>query len=223
MLASVLEELAGNNLNNRMNPKVDNYLLQGCGRCSLGGTPDCKVHKWTEELELLRRIVLDCGLTEELKWGVPCYTFQKNNVLLISAFNEFCSLSFLKGALLNDANNILVKPGENTQAARLVKFTNIQEIIKLEAELKSYIVEAVEIEKAGLNVKFKKAPEPIPEELQIKFDEMPELETAFKSLSPGRQRGYMLHFSQPKQSKTRLSRVEKCIENILRGKGLNDR
>lgn len=208
--------------NSKMNPKVDKYLIDGCMRCPLGATPDCKVNNWPEELEKLRMIVLDCGLTEELKWGVPCYTFQKSNVLIISAFKEYCSLNFFKGALLKDAHRILEKPGENTQAGRLVKFTNIKQIVDLEPVLKEYIYEAVEAEKAGLKVNTKKNPEPIPEELQNKFAEIPTLKTAFDALTPGRQRAYILHFSAPKQSKTRVSRIEKCMEKILAGKGLND-
>ncbi|KAB2336165.1 hypothetical protein F7731_11745 [Cytobacillus depressus] len=208
--------------NNIMNSKVDKYLAEGCWRCPLGGTLDCKVHKWPEELEKLRMIVLDCGLTEEVKWGVPCYTFQKSNVAIVSAFNEYCSLSFFKGALLKDAYNILEKPGENTQAARLVRFTNVQKIVELEPVLKDYINEAIEVEKAGLKVNVKKNPEPIPEELQNKFDEIPALKTAFEALTPGRQRAYILYFSQAKQSKTRVSRIEKHMQQILNGQGLND-
>ncbi|ANB57530.1 bacteriocin-protection, YdeI/OmpD-Associated family protein [Anoxybacillus sp. B7M1] len=207
---------------NPMNPKVDQYLTEGCGRCPLVSTPDCKVNKWPKELEELRTIVLGCGLTEEVKWGIPCYTFQKSNVVTISAFNEYCALSFFKGALLKDDHHILEKPGENTQAARRIRFTNIQEIAELEPVLKAYINEAIEIEKAGLKVDFKKNPEPIPEELQKKFDEIPALKTAFGSLTPGRQRAYILYFSGAKQSKTRESRIEKYIQHILNGKGLND-
>ena len=160
-----------------------------------GGTPDCKVHRWPEELAKLRKIVLDCGLTEELKWGIPCYTYNKSNVATVSAFNEYCSISFFKGALLKDAHRILEKPGKNTQAARLVRFTNVQEIDKLETVLKDYIFEAIEVEKTGLKVDFKKNPEPIPEELQDKFDEIPALKNAFDALTPGRQRAYILYFS----------------------------
>ena len=188
-----------------------------------GGTSDCKVHRWPEELAKLRKIVLDCGLTEELKWGIPCYTYNKSNVATVSAFNEYCSISFFKDALLKDAHRILEKPGKNTQAARLVRFTNVQEIVEIETVLKDYIFEAIEVEKAGLKVDFKKNTEfTIPEELQNKFDEIPALKTAFDALTPGRQRAYILYFSAPKQSKTRESRVEKCMQQILNGKGLND-
>ncbi len=167
-------------------------------------------------------IVLDCGLKEELKWGIPCYTYNKSNVITVAAFNEYCSISFFKGALLKDTHHILEKPGENTQAARLVRFTNVQEIGALETILKDYIYETIEVEKAGLKVGFAKNPEPIPEEFQHKLDEIPALKTAFEALTPGRQRAYILHFSAPKQSKTRGSRVEKCMQKILDGKGLND-
>ncbi|SDW44669.1 Uncharacterized conserved protein YdeI, YjbR/CyaY-like superfamily, DUF1801 family [Marininema mesophilum] len=194
--------------NSKMNPKVDIYLT--------------KVYKWPEELEKLRMIVLDCGLTEELKWGAPCYTYQKSNIVIIGAFNDYCTISFFKGALLKDAHRILEKAGENTQAARLVRFTNVQEIVEIEPVLKAYIYEAIEVEKAGLKVNFKKNPEPIPEEFQNKLDEIPALKTAFDALTPGRQRAYILYFSSPKQSKTRVSRIEKYKQKILDGKGLND-
>jgi uncharacterized protein YdeI (YjbR/CyaY-like superfamily) len=194
---------------NRMNPKVDVYLS--------------KAKKWQEEFEKLRMIILDCGLTEELKWGVPCYTFQKRNIVLIHGFKEYCALLFFKGALLNDANGILIKQTKNTQAARQIRFTNVREIVEMEPILKAYIYEAVEVEKAGLNVNLKKTSEfIIPEEFQNKLDEIPALKTAFDALTPGRQRAYILYFSAPKQSKTRESRVEKCMQQILKGKGLND-
>jgi len=203
---------------------IDTYLLEGCGRCPLGGTPQCKVNTWREELEFLRRIVLECGLIEEMKWGVPCYTHKNKNVLLVSAFKEFCSLSFFKGALLKDEHGILKKPGENSQAARIIKFTSPHQVAGLEAILKAYIYEAVEIEKAGLKVKMKKSSEfNIPQEFKDKLNQSPSLEAAFKALTPGRQRGYLLHFSQPKQSKTRVSRIEKCIPKIMEGKGFHDR
>jgi uncharacterized protein YdeI (YjbR/CyaY-like superfamily) len=193
---------------NSMNPKVDRYLR--------------RAKKWQKEMEKLRRISLACGLTEELKWGKPCYTFQQSNVVIIQGFKEFCALLFCKGALLNDANGILEKPGENTQAARRIPFTNVREIVEMEPILKAYVHEATEAEKAGLKVNFKKNPEPIPEELQNKLDEIPALKTAFDALTPGRQRAYILYFSAAKQSKTRESRIEKCMQQILNGKGLND-
>jgi len=193
----------------RMNPKVDVYLSNA--------------KKWRKELEKLRMIILDCQLTEELKWGKPCYTFQKNNIVIILPLKEYCALLFCKGALLNDANGILIKPGENTQAARQIRLTNVREIVEMETILKAYIYEAIEVEKAGLKVNFKKTAEfVIPEEFQNKLDEIPALKTAFDALTPGRQRAYILYFSAPKQSKTRESRVEKCMQQILNGKGLND-
>ncbi len=205
-----------------MNTSVENYFVDGCMRCSLGGTPDCKVHQWTNELALLRRIVLSCGLTEACKWGVPCYTFENNNVVMISAFKGFCSISFFKGALLKDVESLLTKPGENAQAARLLKFTDARQITEIEAQIRAYIFEAIEVEKAGLKVEFKKNPEPIPDELQARLDEDSVFRSAFEALTPGRQRGYIIHFSQPKQSSTRLSRIEKCTANILNGVGMHD-
>jgi uncharacterized protein YdeI (YjbR/CyaY-like superfamily) len=175
-------------------------------------------------IEKLRMIILDCQLTEELKWGKPCYTFQKSNIVLIHGFKEYCALLFCKGALLKDANGILIQQTENTQAARQIRFTNVREIVEMEPILKAYIYEAIEVEKAGLKVNFKKNTELIfPEEFQNKLDEIPALKTAFDALTPGRQRAYILYFSAPKQSKTRESRVEKCMQQILNGKGLNDR
>jgi uncharacterized protein YdeI (YjbR/CyaY-like superfamily) len=192
-----------------MNPKVDVYLT--------------KAKKWQEELEKLRIIILDCQLAEELKWGKPCYTFEKHNIVIILPLKEYCALLFCKGALLNDANGILITPGENTQAARQIRFTNVREIVEMETILKAYIHEAIEVEKAGLKVNFKKITEfLIPDELQNKLGEIPALKTAFNALTPGRQRAYILYFSAPKQSKTRESRVEKCMQQILHGKGLND-
>jgi len=192
-----------------MNPGVDLYIS--------------KSEKWREELEKLRTIVLDCQLTEELKWGVPCYTFQESNVVLMHVFKEYCALLFVKGALLKDANGILIQQTENTQAARQVRFTNVQEIVAMETTLKAYINEAVEVEKAGLNVNFKKTTEfNLPEEFQKKLDEIPALKTAFTALTPGRQRAYLLYFSAPRQAKTRESRVEKWMPQILKGKGLED-
>jgi uncharacterized protein YdeI (YjbR/CyaY-like superfamily) len=190
-----------------MNPKVDAYLS--------------KAKKWQSEMRRLRTIVLDFGLTEELKWYQPCYTFENGIVLLISAFKEYCTIAFFKGSLLKDPKGILVSPGENSQAVRQARFTSVQEIAELEPALKSYIEEAIAIEKAGLKVQ--KNPQiAIPEEFQHKLDETPALKTAFEALTPGRRRVYIMHFSQPKQSKTRESRIEKCIPQILDGKGLDD-
>ena len=174
-------------------------------------------------MEKLRRISLGCELTEELKWGKPCYTFQNSNIVLIHGFKEYCALLFFKGALLKDAKGILVQQTKNVQAARQIRFTNVREIDKIEPILKAYIKEAIEVEKAGLKVDYKKTADfAIPEEFQNKLDEIPALKTAFDALTPGRQRGYILYFSAPKQSKTRESRIEKCMQQILDGKGLND-
>jgi uncharacterized protein YdeI (YjbR/CyaY-like superfamily) len=208
---------------NRMNPKVDVYFTAGCGRCSLVNTPQCKVHNWDKELEILRTIVLDCGLDEELKWSHPVYTLQKSNIVMIGAFNENCVLSFFKGALLKDTDKILSKPGENTQSGRVIRFTDVREIIEKKDIIKVYIYEAIAIEKAGLKVDFKETKDfIIPEELEKKFEENSALKTAFYALTPGRQRGYILHFSQPKQSKTREERIKKRMSQILIGKGLNN-
>jgi len=194
---------------NRMNPKVDFYFS--------------KAKKWQEEFEKLRTIILDCGLTEELKWGCPCYTFEKTNIVLIHGFKEYCALLFFKGALLNDASGILIQQTENVQAARQIRFTNVREIAKMKPVLKAYINEAIEVEKAGLKVNLKKTKEfDIPEEFQNKLNQTPALKKAFNALTPGRQRAYLLYFSQPKQSKTRAARVEKCVQQILNGRGLND-
>lgn len=207
-----------------MNSGVDIYLSEGCGRCSLGGTPDCKVHSWQEELKLLRIIMLESGLTEEVKWSVPCYTFQDRNILIVSAFKDYCSVSFFKGTLLQDEKGLLEKPGENSQAARLFKFTSVRQIIESEPYIKAYIHEAIEIEKSGQKVDFRQKDElDLPEELQYRMEEDPELKEAFEALTPGRQRGYVLYFSAPKQSKTRESRIEKYIPKILEGKGFHDR
>lgn len=206
-----------------INPNVDNYIADGCGRCSYFGTPKCKVHRWEKELVQLRKILLDCGLTEEYKWSQPCYTFQKKNVLIMTAFKEYCALNFFKGALLKDRKGILTKPGENTQAGRQLRFTSIKEIHKLESVMREYILEAIEIEKKGLKVDLKKTADyVIPEELQNKFEDNPKLKSAFERLTPGRQRAYIMYFSQPKQSKTRQSRIEKYIPKILSGQGLLD-
>lgn len=205
-----------------MNNNIDKYLDEGCGRCPLGGTPDCKVHPWVDHLRALRTIVLECGLAEELKWSVPCYTMEGKNILLVSALKDCATVSFFKGSLLKDSRGWLVKPGPHSQATRYLKFTDVKSIAKWEREIKAYIHEAIEVEKAGLEVVFKKNPEPIPEELEAKFKADPMLKSAFEGLTPGRQRGYILYFSQPKQSKTRVSRIEKCTANILNGIGLHD-
>jgi uncharacterized protein YdeI (YjbR/CyaY-like superfamily) len=193
-----------------MNPKVDGFIR--------------KSKKWKAEYEKMREIVLDCGLTEDFKWMHPCYTLDGKNVVLIHGFKEYCAFLFHKGALLKDPHDILIQQTKNVQAARQIRFTNVQEIVEMESILKAYVEEAVEVEKAGLEVDFKKTTEfAIPEEFQVKLDENPVLKETFEALTPGRQRAYLLHFSGAKQSKTRESRVEKCIPLILDGIGLNDR
>ncbi len=192
-----------------MNPKVDFYFI--------------KAKKWQKEFETLRSIVLDCQLTEELKWDNPCYTFEKKNIVLIHGFKDYCALLFFKGALLKDPKGILVQQTENVQSARQIRFTNVQEIVKLNLTLKSYIYEAVKVEESGLKVEFKKTSEfAVPEEFQNKLDKNRALKTAFKALTPGRQRAYLFYFSSAKQSKTRSARVEKYVEQILDGRGLDD-
>jgi len=194
---------------NKMNPKVDFFFH--------------KSQKWQKELAKLRTIVLDCQLTEELKWGVPCYMLQKSNIVLIHEFKEYCAFLFFKGALLTDAKGILVQQTKNVQATRQIRFANVQEIVEMESILKTYIHQAIEVEKAGLKVDFKKTTEfDIPKEFQNKLDEMPALKEAFEALTPGRQRAYILYFSAPKLSKTREARVEKCVDLIFDGMGLND-
>ncbi len=194
---------------NRANTEVDLYLAN--------------LKNWRAETEKLRTILLACQLTEELKWRKPCYTFQNSNVALIGGFKEYCALTFFKGVFLEDASDILKKPGENTQTARLIRFTNLQEIVEMEPILKDYVREAIDVEKAGLKVEPRKTLKlALPDELQSRLDESPALKKAFDALTPGRQRGYVLHFSGAKQSKTRASRIEKHVERILDGKGLND-
>jgi len=194
---------------NKTNPKVDAVLRQS--------------KKWQEELQTLRAIVLNCGLTEELKWYQPCYTFEGRNIVLIHGFKEYCALLFFKGVLLKDPQGILIQQTENVQAGRQIRFTSVREIVKMKAVLKAYIHEAIEVEKAGLKVKLKKTADfKTPEEFQQKLDEMPALKTAFHALTPGRQRGYLFYFSQAKQSKTRSARVEKCMQQIFDGKGFDE-
>ena len=181
-----------------------------------------KAKKWREELQELRRIILGCGLTEEVKWASPCYTFENANVIVIGGFKESCVISFFKGALLKDAEGLLTKPGQNTQSVRVIRFRNVREIVEREPILKAYIREAMAVEKAGLKVSLKKNPEPVPVELRRKLEAMPALKTAFEALTPGRRRAYILYFSAAKQSGTREARIEKCVPRILKGRGLND-
>ena len=192
-----------------MNPKVDWFFA--------------KDTHWQKEYEKLRKIILDCGLIEELKWGCPCYTFENTNIVLIHGFKEYCALLFFKGALLNDPNGILIQQTKNVQSARQIRFTNAREIVKMEKILKAYVYEAIEAERAGLKVKLKKTSEfKIPEEFQKRLDKSTALKKAFDALTPGRQRAYIFYFSQAKQSKTREARVEKYLKQILNGKGLDD-
>ncbi|TGM99837.1 YdeI/OmpD-associated family protein [Leptospira dzoumogneensis] len=192
-----------------MNPKVDFFFN--------------KAKQWKEEYESMRKIALASGLTEELKWGQPCYTFQNNNIVLIHGFKEYCAFLFFKGALLKDPKGVLIQQTKNVQSARQIRFTNLKEIDKLKTSLKSYIKNAIEVEKSGQKVNFKKTKEfDMPEEFLSKLEESPNLRSAFDSLTPGRQRGYLLHFSSAKQSKTREARIEKYIPHILKGKGLDD-
>jgi uncharacterized protein YdeI (YjbR/CyaY-like superfamily) len=193
----------------RKNPRVDFYFT--------------KAERWQEESKKLRKIILDCGLTEELRWGKPCYTFEKSNIVLIHGFKEYCALLFMKGALFKDPKGILVQQTENVQSARQIRFTNARQIVALEPTLKAYIREAIEVEKSGAEVKYKKTSEfKMPEEFRTRLAELPALRRAFDELTPGRQRGYLLYFSGAKQSATRESRIEKCMPHILEGRGLND-
>ena len=193
-----------------MNPKVDEFII--------------KAKQWQEEYETLREIILDCGLTEELKWGVPCYTIENSNIVLIHGFKEYCAVLFFKGALLKDSMGILIQQTANTQSTRQIRFTGVDGIVEMESLLKAYIHEAIEVEKAGLKVELKETNEyEVPEEFQAKLDELPALKTAFEGLTPGRQRAYLLYFSSAKQSKTRETRVEKFMQHILDGKGLDDK
>ena len=192
-----------------MNPEVDKFLKEA--------------GQWQEEFAKLRTIILDCGLTEELKWGKPCYTFQNGNVVLIHGFKEYCAILFMKGALLKDPRGILIQQTENVQAARQARFTHVREISRLEPVLKAYIKEAIAVEKAGMEVTYKKTSEfKMPDEFRKRLNEMPALKTAFEALTPGRQRAYLLYFSAAKQAKTREVRVEKCMDLIFDGIGLND-
>jgi uncharacterized protein YdeI (YjbR/CyaY-like superfamily) len=210
-----------------MNQTAETYFTDGCGRCTKGGTPACKVNTWAAELAALRALVLEAGLKEECKWGVPCYTFgndeKRGNVVLIHSFKEYCALLFIKGALLKDAKGILIQQTENVQGGRQLRFTDDREITKLKSTIKAYLQEAIAVEKAGLKVNMKPTSEfAMPTEFQSALDQSAKLKTAFYALTPGRQRAYLLHFAAAKQSKTREARIEKCTPIILSGKGLLD-
>lgn len=206
----------------KLNPQVDKYLIDGCMRCKFGGTPQCKVNNWREELELLRQIVLETGLTEEIKWGAPIYTHKGKNIVSVGALKESANIGFFKGVLLADKHKILQQQG-NLQSDRIIKFTNVNDIERVKDVLKSYVLEAIAIEESGKKVEFKKNPEPIPDELLEAFEQDPAFKKAFYVLTAGRQRGYIIHFSQPKQSQTRIGRIEKYKEQIFNGIGLNDK
>lgn len=205
-----------------MNPEVDKYLIDGCMRCKYGGTPQCKVLNWVEELELLRQIVLETGLTEEIKWGVPVYTYKGKNVVTVNALKESANIGFFKGVLLADKLKLLQQQG-NIQSDRIIKFTNTKDIVSVKDVLKTYVLEAIAIAESGKKVELVKNPEPIPDELLKAFEEDPAFKKSFYALTPGRQRGYVIHFSQPKQSQTRIGRIEKCKKLIFNGIGLNDK
>jgi uncharacterized protein YdeI (YjbR/CyaY-like superfamily) len=204
-----------------MTRNVETYFLEGCGRCPLGGTPECKVHRWHHELLALRRLVLECGLVEACKWGVPCYTYQGKNIVMVATFKDNCFISFFKGALLHDEHNILIFPGPNAQMDKVIRFTRLEDILKIDDWIKTYIFEAIEVEKAGLKVPKSKMPE-LPEELLRKFEEVPAFKTAFEALTPGRKKGWILYFSAPKQTQTKVSRIVHSIPKILNGEGLHD-
>lgn len=205
-----------------MTTHVETYFSDGCGRCPLGGTPACKVHHWQHELIALRRIVLDCGLDEECKWGVPCYTFQGKNVVMVSALKDSCAITFFNGSLLHDEHDILTFAGPNSQVDKLIRFTRLEDILSIEARIKDYIFEAIEVEKAGLKVQKSQALQ-LPDELKRKFEEIPALQSAFEALTSGRQRSWALYFSAPKQPQTREARILKSVQKILNGEGLHDK
>lgn len=205
------------------NPKVNQFFLDGCGRCPLTATPNCRVHQWQEELDFLRNMLLATELTEDLKWGFPCYTYQGKNVLMLGAFKESCTLSFMKGVLIEDNKGLLEKPGENSQSGRVIRFSGLTKIIENEALIRDYVQAAIDIEKKGLKVEdLPKTELVVPDELLDKFDEIPTLKTAFYALTPGRQRAYLIHFNSAKQVQTRVARIVKYIPKIFEGKGFNE-
>jgi uncharacterized protein YdeI (YjbR/CyaY-like superfamily) len=207
----------------KANPQVDAFLKAGCGRCEKGGTPLCKVHGWHEVLVALRTILRDSTMTEELKWSFPCYTVDGRNVVMLSAFRDSCTLLFFQGELLNDPEGLLQKPGENSQSASRLHFTTTAEVRELETTIRDFISQAIALRKSGAKSTAVRSETPVPEELAARLAKSQPLKKAFNSLTPGRQRGYLLHFAAPKQSATRISRIEKCIPAIMAGKGLHDR
>jgi uncharacterized protein YdeI (YjbR/CyaY-like superfamily) len=206
-----------------MNPAVDQYLAEGCGRCKLHATPDCKVHRWAAELRALRALLMSCGLTEERKWGMPCYTIKGKNVIMLFAWKDCCALSFFKGVLLTDTDGLLQLPGENSHEGRIVRFTSMQQIIDHEPALRTLVFEAIDAEEKGIKIPARPAAaQPMPEELATRLAADPALREAFTRLTPGRQRGYLLHIAGAKQSATREARIDRCAPSILAGKGLNE-
>jgi uncharacterized protein YdeI (YjbR/CyaY-like superfamily) len=204
------------------NPLIDQFLLEGCMRCSLGATPACKALFWTDILEFLRQLILETELQEERKWGVPTYTINGKNVVMLGVFKDSCVLSFIKGQLIPDPKGLLELPGPNSREGRILRFTHLSQAVQLEKEIRNYLQEAIQVERSGKKAAPSSSPQMLPDELQQKFTEHPGLETAFFALTPGRQRGYLIHFSGAKQSPTRLSRIEKCIPKIFAGKGMMD-
>ncbi|MBK9583245.1 MAG: DUF1801 domain-containing protein [Saprospiraceae bacterium] len=206
----------------QLNPKVDLFIADGCGRCDYYATDKCKVRSWQMELQHLRQIMLETGLVEDVKWGVPVYTHQDKNIVIVSALKDCVTFGFFKGVLLSDPKKILEQQGPSVQSARIIRFTAVDQIINLTDTIKEYVKEAVVIEESGVKVEFKKDLEPIPDELNDMFEDLPALRDAFYALTPGKQRGYIIHFSQPKQSASRISRIEKCIDKIMNGEGFHD-
>lgn len=206
-----------------INPKVDLFIADGCGRCEYYATDRCKVRNWQTELQHVRQIMLESDLEEEIKWGVPVYTHEGKNIVIISALKDCVTFGFFKGVLLKDTHKILEKQGESVQSARIIRFTSVDRILEMASVIKDYITEAVAIEVSGTKVEFKKDLEPVPVELEDRFEDLPALKDAFYSLTPGKRRGYVIYISQPKGSEARFSRIEKCIEKIMNGEGLHDK
>lgn len=206
----------------QLNPKVDLFIADGCGRCDYYATDKCKVRSWQMELQHLRQIMLETGLVEDVKWGVPVYTHQDKNIVIVSALKDCVTFGFFKGVLLSDPKKILEQQGPSVQSARIIRCTAVDQIINLTDTIKEYVKEAVVIEESGVKVEFKKDLEPIPDELNDMFEGLPALRDAFYALTPGKQRGYIIHFSQPKQSASRINRIEKCIDKIMNGEGFHD-
>jgi uncharacterized protein YdeI (YjbR/CyaY-like superfamily) len=204
------------------NPQIDQFLLEGCMRCSLGATPACKVLLWTDILEFLRQLILETELQEERKWGVPTYSLNGKNVVMLGVFKDSCVLSFIKGQLLPDPKGLLVLPGPNSREGRILRFTKLNQATLLENEIRYFLQEVIQVERSGKKAAPSSSRQKLPDELLQKFTEYPGLESAFFALTPGRQRGYLIHFSGAKQSPTRLSRIEKCISKIFAGKGMMD-